>query len=149
MTAILISPLKADDCQAWLPLWSGYQHFYQVDLARDVTATLWARLLTSTDPVAGALAWDGDRALGLVHTVTHRNTWTIGDTCYLNDLFVLPEVRLKGIGRKLIEHVYGQAISDGCETVYWHTHESNLTAQQLYNRVASRPGFIQYSKVLN
>jgi GNAT superfamily N-acetyltransferase len=146
MTAIQVSPLTAEDYAAWLPLWRGYQVFYEVDLAPEVTATTWARMLDPTDLVAGALAWDGDEALGLVHTVTHRNTWTIGDSCYLNDLFVVPEQRKNGIGRKLIEFVYAQATASGCETVYWHTHETNLTAQQLYNRVAARSGFIQYSK---
>jgi GNAT superfamily N-acetyltransferase len=58
----------------------------------------------------------------------------------------MPELRMKGVGRKLIEYVYARAITEGCQTVYWHTHETNLTAQQLYNRVANRSGFIQYSK---
>jgi GNAT superfamily N-acetyltransferase len=146
MTAFQVSPLTADDYAAWLPLWSGYQLFYRVNLAQRVTATTWARMLDPTDPVVGALAWEGDQAVGLVHTVTHRNTWTVGDTCYLNDLFVMPELRMKGVGRKLIEYVYARAITEGCQTVYWHTHETNLTAQQLYNRVANRSGFIQYSK---
>jgi GNAT superfamily N-acetyltransferase len=146
MTAIQVLPLTADDYAAWLPLWRGYQLFYQVNLAPRVTAITWARMLDLTDPVAGALAWEGGQAVGLVHTVTHRNTWTVGDTCYLNDLFVMPQLRMKGVGRKLIEYVYAQAITKSCETVYWHTHETNLTAQQLYNRIANRSGFIQYNK---
>jgi GNAT superfamily N-acetyltransferase len=146
MTAIRVSPLTAEDYESWLPLWRGYQVFYQVDLPPEVTATTWERILDPSDPIAGALAWDGDEAVGFAHTLTHRNTWTVGDTCYLNDLFVLPELRKKGIGRALIEDVYAQAIAKGCETVYWHTHETNTTAQQLYNRVAQRSGFIQYSK---
>jgi hypothetical protein len=72
MTAIQVSPLTADDYAAWLPLWSGYQLFYRVNLAQRVTATTWARMLDPTDPVVGALAWEGDQAVGLVHTVTHR-----------------------------------------------------------------------------
>jgi GNAT superfamily N-acetyltransferase len=148
MTAVRVSPLTADDHEAWLALWRGYQVFYKVDLAPKVTATTWARMLDPAEPVAGNLAWEGDRALGLVHTIIHRNTWTVGDTCYLNDLYVVPEVRTRGIGRKLIEYVYAMAKAAGCEGVYWHTQETNATAMQLYNRVAERSGFVQYAKTL-
>jgi hypothetical protein len=32
--------------------------------------------------------------------------------------------------------------------VYWHTHESNATAQALYDRVAEKSGFIVYRHLL-
>jgi GNAT superfamily N-acetyltransferase len=146
MSTIRIAALTPADHTAWRPLWAGYQTFYKVDLPPQVTEAVWARMLDPAEPVEGALAWDGDRAVGLVQTVRHRSTWSVGDTCYLNDLFVLPEVRQQGVGRKLIEHVYARAAEAGCESVYWHTHETNVTAQQLYNRVAQRTGFIQYKK---
>jgi GNAT superfamily N-acetyltransferase len=148
MSAIRIAALAAEDLSAWLPLWRGYQTFYEVDLPREVTEANWARMLDPAEPVEGALAWDGDRAVGLVHMLFHRSTWSLSDTCYLNDLFVLPEVRLKGVGRLLIEYVYARAAAAGCASVYWHTHETNLTAQRLYDRVAQRTGFIQYKKAI-
>jgi hypothetical protein len=36
----------------------------------------------------------------------------------------------------------------GASRLYWMTHETNQTAQQLYNQVAERPGFVQYRKKL-
>jgi len=30
-----------------------------------------------------------------------------------------------------------------CDRVYWLTHQDNLVAQQLYNKVAKKTGFIQ------
>jgi GNAT superfamily N-acetyltransferase len=54
-----------------------------------------------------ALAWDEDRAVGLMHHIRHRSCWTVGDYLYLQDLFVSPDVPGAGIGRKLIEHVRG------------------------------------------
>jgi hypothetical protein len=32
--------------------------------------------------------------------------------------------------------------------VYWQTHETNLVAQDLYNKVAERSGFIVYRKAI-
>jgi GNAT superfamily N-acetyltransferase len=56
--------------------------------------------------------------------------------------------RGKGIGRALINAVYRQAKLAGSPRVYWQTHQTNLTARQLYNRVAEHSGFIVYRKPL-
>lgn len=145
MRAVQILAVRAEDREVWAPLWRGYQTFYKVDLSEQVTETLWSRMLDAQEPVFGALAWSGDTAVGLVHFLYHRNTWTIGDVCYLNDLFTLPDRRGQGVGRALIAHCCAVAQAAGCESVYWHTHETNSTAQALYNRVATRSGFIQYA----
>jgi GNAT superfamily N-acetyltransferase len=143
-----IRALRPEDHAAWLALWRGYQAFYEVDIAPEVSALTWARLLDPSEPVAGALAWHGATAVGLVHHIRHRSCWTAGDYCYLQDLFVSPALRGSGIGRKLIEHVYAEAAREGCSRVYWLTHETNATAMHLYDRVAERSGFVQYRKIL-
>jgi GNAT superfamily N-acetyltransferase len=76
--------------------------------------------------------------------VYHASTWSIAERCYLNDLFTAPSARGRGVARALIEAVYDQARVIGAERVYWLTHETNTTAQALYDKVASRTGFIQY-----
>lgn len=145
---IRIAPLQPGHHAAWLPLWRGYQSFYEVDIPAGVSEVTWTRLLDPAEPVAGALAWRGAEAVGLVHHIRHRSCWTTGDYCYLQDLFVAPQIRGAGIGRKLIEHVYAHAASLGCSRVYWLTHETNTAAMQLYDRIAQRSGFVQYRHIL-
>jgi len=144
----MIRLLAPDDFAIWLPLWKGYQTFYKAEIPDRVTEVTWARLLDDAEPVHGALALHDGKAVGLVHYLTHRSTWSEGDVCYLNDLFTTPEVRGKGFGRALIEHVYDAAREQGCAEVYWLTHETNVTAQKLYDQVATRSGFIHYSNAL-
>ena len=137
------------DHDGWLLLWKGYQAFYQVVIPDDVSQVTWSRLLNPAEPMHAALAFDdANRALGLVHWLTHRSTWTTHDSCYLQDLFVASEARGRGIGRRLIEHVYQQATVAGCARVYWLTHETNTTAMTLYDRMADRTGFVQYRRNL-
>ena len=54
----------------------------------------------------------------------------------------------KGVGRALIDGVYERARLAGSPRVYWLTHETNDTAMQLYDKVAERPGFVVYRKML-
>jgi GNAT superfamily N-acetyltransferase len=143
-----IKTLDAADYTAWLPLWRGYQTFYKVDISEAVTQSTWSRMLDPAEPVHGALAVLDGTAAGLVHFLFHRSTWAIGDVCYLQDLFVAPEVRGRGVGERMIAHVYDEARLAGSPEVYWLTHETNTTAMKLYDRVADRPGFVQYSKTL-
>jgi GNAT superfamily N-acetyltransferase len=95
----------------------------------------------------GAFAVDGPRPVGIVHYIEHRSCWTIGNYCYLQDLFVDGSVRGRGAGRALIEHVYAHAKALGCSRVHWLTQESNHDARKLYDRIADRSGFIQYRKI--
>jgi GNAT superfamily N-acetyltransferase len=83
-----------------------------------------------------------------VHHIRHRSCWTIGDYVYLQDLFVSPEARGSGVGRKLIEYVYALARAAGCSRVHWLTHETNTDAMLLYDRIADRSGFVQYRRAL-
>ncbi len=145
---VLARTLEAKDYAEWLPLWKGYQAFYKADLAEKVTQESFRRMLDEREPTFGALAWVGGRAIGMVHWIFHRSNWSIGDYCYLQDLFVDERSRALGTGRMLIEHVYEQARAAGCSRVYWLTHESNQTAMHLYDRVAERSGFVQYRKML-
>jgi GNAT superfamily N-acetyltransferase len=72
----------------------------------------------------------------------------VGPTCYLQDLFTDESARGRGVGRALIEAVYQRARVAGSLRVYWQTHETNLTAMTLYNKVAERSGFLVYRKQL-
>ncbi|BAQ84022.1 GNAT family N-acetyltransferase [Pseudomonas sp. St29] len=148
MSQIQIRPVTAADHAAWLPLWQAYLRFYETELPDTVTQSTWQRFLDTREPTHSALAWDGERAVGLVHFIYHRSNWSIENACYLQDLLVTPDQRGTGVGRQLIEFVYTRAKQDGCAKVHWLTHETNATAIQLYERIAERPGFIQFRKPL-
>ena len=95
----------------------------------------------------GLVAESGGQLLGLTHYLFHRSTTAIEPTCYLQDLFTTEAARGKGVGRALINGVYRQAKLAGSPRVYWQTHETNLTARRLYDKVAEQSGFIVYRKL--
>jgi len=145
---IQIRPFAAEDRHAWEPLWQGYLTFYKASLSPDVTETTWQRLLDPAEPVNGLVASLDGKVVGMVHYIYHRSTWTVGNYCYLQDLFTAEEARGRGVARALIEAVYQKAKAAGASRVYWLTHETNTTARALYDKVAARSGFIQYRQLL-
>lgn len=148
MPEITIRPLAAADRAAWTPLWHGYLTFYKSTLPAQLDDITFGRLTGGTEPMGGFIAIQGDKALGITHWVIHRSTWNERNICYLQDLFTVPEARGTGVGRKLIEAVNQMAREKNCFRVYWQTHETNLQAQELYNKVADKSGFIVYRQPL-
>jgi GNAT superfamily N-acetyltransferase len=145
--AITIAPVGKDERAGWEPLWRGYQAFYEVSLPAETTDITWARLHDPAEPMFLLGAYADGRLVGIVHYLFHRSCWTVGNYCYLQDLFVAEEARGRGLGRALIEAVYAAARSAGASRVYWLTQETNRAAQALYDQVADRSGFIQYRKI--
>jgi GNAT superfamily N-acetyltransferase len=148
MAEIAIRPLGPEDRADWEPLWAGYLAFYEATIPSTVTETTWARLNDPAEPMHALGALLDGRLVGIVHYLFHRSTWTTGNYCYLQDLFTDEAARGRGAGRALIESVYERARAAGASRVYWLTQEGNATARALYDKLADRPGFIQYRKLL-
>jgi GNAT superfamily N-acetyltransferase len=151
-TDIVVRDVVRADFDQWLALWEGYNVFYKrvgpTAVPMEVTRTTWSRFFDHCEPVHCLVAACDGKIVGIAHYIFHRNTTMLGPACYLQDLFTREEVRGRGIGRALITAVYDRARSAGSARVYWQTHETNAAAQQLYDRIAERSGFIVYRKNL-
>ena len=147
-TPILIRPIQPTDFDAWLPLWDGYNAFYgregSTALAPEITSATWERFFNPNEPVFALVAESEGRLLGLTHYLFHRSTTRLELTCYLQDLFTVPEARGRGVGRALIAGVDDAARAAGSKRVYWQTHETNAAGRRLYDSVAKHAGFIVY-----
>lgn len=141
---VSVRPAVHEDYEKWYEYWSAYQNFYKVDLGEEITGITWSRFFNDAEPIFCAVAADQGQTHGFVHYVFHRSTWGRSDFCYLEDLYVCPSVRGQQVGKKLIEYVQLQAKKKGCDRLYWHTQETNKTAQRLYDWIAEKPGVIEY-----
>jgi GNAT superfamily N-acetyltransferase len=143
-----VRSITPTDYAQWETLWEGYNTFYERTVPAEITRTTWSRFFDGYEPVHALVAEQEGHLLGLVHYLFHRSTTLIGPTCYLQDLFTTKNGRGQGVGRALIEAVYDRARSAGSQRVYWQTHETNVTAMALYDKVAERSGFVVYRKKL-
>ncbi len=144
---IEIRPVGASERADWEPLWQGYLTFYKATLPQVATDTAWARFHDDAEPMFLLGAYVDGKLTGIVQYLYHRSTWTPGNYCYLQDLFVSDTARGLGLGRRLIEAVYAAAKAAGCSRVHWLTQNDNAQARILYDKIADNSGFMQYRKV--
>ncbi len=147
-TDVRIRRLEPKDKARWLSLFKGYITFYKATVADDVIELTWQRLMAAAPDFHIALvAVDGnDAPIGLAHVLFHRSTWSPTHYCYLEDLFVEPTLRAKGVGRALIEAVYREADQRQCTRTYWSTQDFNYRARGLYDQMATKSVFVQYRR---
>jgi GNAT superfamily N-acetyltransferase len=146
--SIRVRRLEAKDKSGWLPLFKAYIEFYKAAVPDEVIEITWQRLLSGAEGVhIGFVAVDAnDKPVGIAHVLFHRSTWSASWYCYLEDLFVEPTLRAKGVGRQLIEAVYREADERKCTRTYWSTQEFNYRARGLYDQMATKSPFIQYRR---
>jgi GNAT superfamily N-acetyltransferase len=143
----VIRPVGKDERAAWEPLWKGYLTFYKATLAPSASDVAWQRFHDPDEPMFLLGACVDGKLTGIVQYLFHRSSGTPGNYCYLQELFVAEGARGLGLGRGLIEAVYGEAKAAGASRVHWLTQTTNTQARILYDRVADDSGFMQYRKV--
>ena len=139
----------AADKQRWFILWQGYLDFYKTELSTEQSSLTWQRILDPEFNMKCAVAIDDGLIVGFTTYSLQNSTWSEGGHCYLEDLFVDPAVRGKGVGRTLIEYVKSYAIENNCSRLYWNTDEDNATARKLYDTYTLESGKRQYRIALN
>lgn len=148
-SSIVIRDPTAEDEADWRRLWAGYNDFYETRVEESVTAATWARLLRKSDGMFGRIAGYDGAIAGFAACVLHAGTWTQQPICYLEDLFVDPVLRGKGIGEALIDDLIARAKERGWSRLYWHTRENNTLARHLYDKYAMADDFVRYRVVLD
>ncbi len=141
MNQIKFRPLAYPDFAEWLPLWDA-NNLGQRDEA--VTQETWRRILAEDEPVYGICAEQNAQLLGIAHYILHPTTGHLKPVCYLQDVFVLPEQRGRGIGRRLVEDVIRRGTHEGWARMYWLTPEDNKSAKALYKNLGIKLDFAFY-----
>jgi GNAT superfamily N-acetyltransferase len=147
-SALVIRDPKPGDEAAWRDLWAGYVAFYKSEVSEAVTAATWQRLFMPGSGMVGRMAeWEGALS-GFTVSIVHPRSWALAPICYLEDLFVEPELRGRGLGRALIEDLVALGRERGWSGLYWHTQQGNATARALYDRFAKADDFVRYRILL-
>lgn len=83
------------------------------------------------------LAQIGSEAVGYALFFETYSTFLCRPTLYLEDLFVLPEYRARGIGKALMNHCIHLARERGCGRMEWVCLDWNTRAQEFYDSLGA------------
>ena len=129
-----------DDAPALLRLILALAEYER--LAHEVCTTaadLRAALLVASPRVAALLAEVDGRAVGFALWFHTFSTFTGKSGLYLEDIFVEPAYRGRGIGRAIFRHLAQQAIAEGCARFEWAVLDWNEPARNFYASLGAEP----------
>jgi GNAT superfamily N-acetyltransferase len=145
---VTIRAIEEKDKDQWLNLWAGYLEFYKSTISTEQTELTWKRLINNELKMFGFVAENEEGVIGFTHCLFRPSTWTETDYCYLEDLFVDPLIRGKGVGRALMDKVFELAREKKSKRVYWTTQELNKNARVLYDSITPVSEYVQYRLLL-
>lgn len=83
------------------------------------------------------IAWADDAPVGFALFFQNFSTFLARPGLYLEDLFVIPEWRGRGVGRQLMTHLATIAMERGCGRFEWAVLEWNKPAITFYERIGA------------
>ena len=111
-------------------------------LVHEVTATearLHEVLFGASSVAHGVIAREGDVTAGFALYFFSVSTFLAKPGLYLEDLFVRPEFRKRGLGRQLLAHLAKIAVDRGCGRMEWSVLNWNETALRVYRGIGATP----------
>ena len=129
-----------DDVPVILALIRGLAEYER--LAHEVVATeaLLRETLFSARPVAEViLAFSDEEAAGFALFFHNYSTFLARPGVYLEDLFVFPKFRGRGLGRVLLSRLARIAVDRGCGRLEWSVLDWNVDAIRFYRSVGAEP----------
>lgn len=133
-----LRPATAADVPAILRCIRGLAEYER--LAHECLATealLHATLFGPTPAAEVVLAALGDETAGFALWFRSYSTFLARPGIYLEDLFVLPEHRGQGLGRRLLAHLAGIAVERGYGRVEWAVLDWNGDAIRFYESLGA------------
>lgn len=126
-----LRPATIADLPRLVPLFDAYRQFYRQPSDPGRAERFLRERLGRSDSVI-FLALEGNSAAGFVQL--YPSFWSVAAcrSWILNDLYVAPTFRGRGVGKALLGRARAHAESTGAGGMSLATEHSNLTAQRLY-----------------
>ncbi len=137
---LAIRPAERADVPVIAELIRGLARFEKLEDEVTMTEERLAENLFGSHRYAETLlAEDGDVPVGFALFFHNFSTFLGQPGIYLEDLFVVPEHRDRGVGRALLKQLARLAVERGCGRLEWSVLDWNREAIGFYERLGAQP----------
>ncbi|MBX3566496.1 MAG: GNAT family N-acetyltransferase [Rhizobiaceae bacterium] len=145
-TAVTVRPVVETDQAAFLDMWNDFVALAPSEPGnREMGELNWNRMMDAGTGLRGIVAVDGnDEPIGFTLYLTFPFTWSRGDACYLQDIYVRSSARGKGAAQAMIRQLRETGEAAGWFKIFWMTQPDNFDAQRVYDKVARRMDYLRY-----
>ena len=123
-----------EDLDRVVPLFEGYLKFYEKNYEYEAIQTFMSKRLKNDDSII-LLALHNDEAIGFAQMYPSFSSLALKRSYILNDLFVKPEHRKLGAAEARMVEAFAFCEQMGAASITLETHESNVSAQKLYEKI--------------
>jgi GNAT superfamily N-acetyltransferase len=127
----------ADQIHRFIVALATYER--EPDAVRCTVAELREQLAAQPPPFHCILADLDGAPVGFALYFHNYSTWRGRSGLYLEDLFVVPESRGQGVGKRLLAELARTAVDRGCGRMEWAVLDWNQPAIDFYRRLGARP----------
>jgi len=132
-----VRPARTDEVEEMLPLIRAYCEFYETEPDDEGLRRMFETLIGDPNQGAVFIARVDGRAVGFATLDWKWSSLKAARLGYLEDLFVDPEARGRGIADALIEICAERCRERGMPALQWLTAPDNHRAQKVYNRTGA------------
>ncbi|MBM4257937.1 MAG: GNAT family N-acetyltransferase [Deltaproteobacteria bacterium] len=138
-SSVTVRIASAADLEALVRLAVAFRdHLTHVTPSEEAFRVSIAQLLQDTGVEFFVGCDDRGARLGYVQCRYRYSAWVSGLEAELEDVFVVPAARRRGVGRQLIEFALNRARENGCRSIGLNTNERKLEALALYRTFGFR-----------
>jgi GNAT superfamily N-acetyltransferase len=135
---LTITPATVGDCRECAGLLVGQLGEHGVDASAKQLAQLLENVVADAGRGFLLLARENSRIIGVAYVATILSAEHCGLVAWLEELYVLPEHRSRGVGMKLLTGVLERARATGAVAVDLEVDAGHSRAESFYRRVGFR-----------
>ena len=140
MTGITLRPAQPTDSAQILAFIQGLAEYEREPAAVEATEAHLMRTLFADNPrVFGVMAELDGTPAGFAVYFYNYSTWLGRHGLYLEDLYVDPALRGRGVGLALLRHLARIAVAEGCGRFEWMVLDWNEPAIEFYRAAGAVP----------
>jgi ribosomal protein S18 acetylase RimI-like enzyme len=135
---------EIEDLELVVPLFDAYRQFYGLPTNVDLCRAYLRDRIHRQEAVIFVVGRRGSEGWGFTQLYPTFSSLQACRIWVLYDLFVSPEVRHKGLGRRLMNRAREHAVETGASSIVLSTARTNLVGQALYESL----GYVQDKEFL-